>query len=116
MKNCVYGVDITKEVTPIMVRDAIICCFILAHKEILEEMKEYSSFSTKKEFDELKKINVEFLIRSLFQKCDGNFDNPCKEDIIKVISSLKDYSKNFRNDKIIEKHSSEIMELVNRLK
>jgi hypothetical protein len=29
----VYGVDTSQEVTPIMVRDAIIRCFLLAHKK-----------------------------------------------------------------------------------
>ncbi len=34
--NIIYGVDISKEVTPVMVRDAIIDCFTKAHSDVLE--------------------------------------------------------------------------------
>ncbi len=33
--NIIYGVDVTKNVTPVMVRDAIIQCFYEAHCNVL---------------------------------------------------------------------------------
>ena len=60
MEKRIYGVDISKKVAPIMARDAIIRCFIAAHKEVLDNMKDYSSFKSKEEFEMIKKLNVEY--------------------------------------------------------
>jgi hypothetical protein len=114
-KNIIYGADITKKVTPTMVRDAIVDCFINAHKSILDEMKEYKEFKSEKEFEAMKKINVKFLIEKTFSDVGGDFNNPNKATLLDVISSLKEYSANFRKPKIIEKHTREIMQLINKL-
>lgn len=115
-EKIIYGVDTSKEVTPIMVRDAIIKCFVLAHKEILEMMKEYYKFGSKEEFKEMKELEVELLIKKYFKDTGGNFDNPTKEEIMKVLGKLAEYAKNFRNPEIIEKHYGEIMQLIGKLK
>ena len=114
-KKIIYGVDISKKVTPVMVRDAIIRCFLAAHKEVLEMMKEYYAFGSQKEFKEMKKLEVELLIKKYFAETGGNFDNPTKEEIIKVLDKLAEYAKNFRSPEVIKKHYGEIMRLVNKL-
>jgi len=87
-----YGVDISKEITPIMVRDAIIDCFTNAHNEVLEQMKEYTDFKSEKEFEEMKQIQVKYLIETMFGNVGGDFNNPTKESIIQVVMKLKEYA------------------------
>ncbi len=116
MKECIYGVDTSKKVTPIMVRDAIIDCFKQAHDEILQTMKEYYEFKSEKEFEELKHLNVKFLVESKFEEVGGDFENPSKRDLIKVIDKLAEYASHFRRPEIIKKHYDEIMKLIRLLK
>jgi hypothetical protein len=113
--NLIYGVDITKEITPIMVRDAIIDCFYKAHSADLENIKELINFKSQNEFEEFKREEVLCLIKSKFEEVNGDFNYPTKEILTKVELKLKDYSKFFRDKKIIEKHAGEIMELINKL-
>ncbi len=112
----IYGVDLSKEITPIMVRDAIIICFYEAHSKDLEQMKNQLNFKDEKEFEEFKKEDVEALIKLKFDEVGGDFNNPAKEMLIQVVMKLKDYAKFFRDEQIIEKHASEIMQLIDKLK
>ena len=114
--NIIYGVDASGKVTPIMVRDAIIDCFTKAHNEVLEQMKEYTDFKSEEEFEEMKKIQVKYLIETLFENVGGDFNNPTKENIIQVVMKLKEYAAaSFRKPEVIEKHAGEIMQLINKL-
>ena len=111
----IYGVDISKTITPVMVRDAIIGCFLAAHKEVLDLMKEYGTFKSEEEFKKMKSLNVEYLIRGIFSDIKADFNNPTKEDLVKVIARLADIAKNFRNPEIVKKHYGEIMTLIDKL-
>ncbi|MBT4647922.1 hypothetical protein HN827_10110 [archaeon] len=115
MDNCIYGVDLSKEVTPIMVRDAIINCFLNAHSEILDEMKEFGDFESEKEFEKMKLFDIKSLIEKYFEEVNGDFDNPTKESLLEVIGKLQEFAKNFRKPKIVNKHSGEIMKLIKKL-
>jgi hypothetical protein len=111
----IYGVDLSKKITPIMVRDAIINCFVQAHSEVLEMMKECIEFKSEQEFEEMKLMNVKFLVESKFDEVGGNFDNPTKEEIMKVLDKLAEFGKKFRKTRIVEKHYGEIMRLVKKM-
>jgi hypothetical protein len=111
----IYGVDTEKMVTPTAVRDAIIRCFVVAHKEILDDMKDFGDFRSEKEFMEMKELNVELMIKKLFDDVGGDFDKPTKESLIKVCDKLAEFSKNFRKPEIIRKHYGEIMQLIKHL-
>jgi Zn-dependent oligopeptidase len=115
MEEKIYGVDLSKRITPVMVRDAIIKCFIEAHSEVLEMMKEYHEFKSMKEFEEMKQIDVELLIKSKFEEIGADFNNPTKKDLIEIIEKLAVLASNFRKSEVIDKHYSEIMQLVNKL-
>ena len=52
--NIIYGVDVTKNVTPVMVRDAIIQCFYEAHCNILELARETFGHPPEEKFEEMK--------------------------------------------------------------
>lgn len=110
----IYGVDPTKKVKPKMVRNAIIKCFFEAHKEVLDDVSKIQNID-ERELKEIKKLNVEALIRKFFKEIQADFDEPTKEDLIKICDKLADYASNFRKPQIITKHYKEIMTLINKL-
>ncbi len=113
--NIIYGVDVTKNVTPVMVRDAIIQCFYEAHSDVLELARESFGHPPKKKFEEMKKIHVKELICDIFDKIGRDFNKPTKDDLLKVIDSLKRFASIYRKPDVIKKHASEIMFLIDKL-
>ncbi len=111
-----YGVDTTKKVTPIKVRDAIIECFTKAHEKELNEMKKFSEFKSKEEFEKLKMLNVELMVKNIFTKIEADYDNPTKENLVQVCDELAKFAKHFRDPGIIIKHYNEIQELIDKIK
>jgi len=114
-KTMIYGVDITKKVTPVMVRDAIIQCFYEAHGNILDLAKDFFGDPNKEKFEKMKKSHVKELIENIFEKIGENFDNPTKESLIKVVDHLKKIARIYRKPDIIIKHVSEIKQLINKI-
>ena len=89
-----------------MVRDAILECFYQAHCEAASLGND-------------EKVNRGYcgeIVKKAFADTKGNFEKPSKEDILKVMESLKEFAKGFRNPDIIKKHALEIMKLVEKLK
>ncbi|NTW22953.1 hypothetical protein HGA34_05470 [Candidatus Falkowbacteria bacterium] len=112
----IYGVDTEKSISPEDVRDAIVECFVAAHQEQLDELKDYVDDESKDNFEEMKRINVRQLMRSMFSQAGGDFDNPSKEAILAALEEIKKFAVNFRNQKIVAKHYGEIAKLVALLK
>ena len=113
--NIIYGVDITKKVTSIMVRDAIIQCYYEAHRNVLELAKDTFGNPPKKTFDEMKRSHIKDLISDIFVWIDGDFNNPTKKDLFKVIDILRRFAAIYRSEKIIKKHFTEILLLIEKL-
>jgi len=112
----IYGVDTDKPITPEQVRDAIVECFTLAHKKILEkDIGQFVDDMTVQEKKKIEEINVQLMIKSYFDEVGGDYANPTKNSIIGVCNRLAEFSKNFRNPEIIKKHYGEIMQLVDKL-
>ena len=111
----IYGVDTNKSITPKDARDAVVLCFIRAHKEILDEMKEFAPEMTEEEFKKFKRFDVIQNIRKFFEEIGGNYDNPDKESLIKILDKLKIFALNFRHREIVDKHYNEMMVLINKL-
>ncbi len=106
MSNVVYGVDVSQNVGPFQVRDALVECFNQAHCEMVELG----------ESDE--KMDREYcksIVKNAFSEVGGDFENPTKEKIMAVMEHLAKFSETFRKPEIIQKHSKEIMGLVSRL-
>ena len=111
----VYGVDTDKPVSPHDVRDAIVACFVGAHASTLEDLKNYSKTMSAEEFERMKQINVQQLIRGFFSEVGGNFEEPTRASILGVMEKLKIFASNFRDSSTIEKHYNDINQLVNKL-
>jgi len=111
----IYGVETSKKVTPLMVRDAIIRCFKKAHEEVLNEMNKNREFKSSEELDNFEKIQVDLIVRSVFDDIGADFENPTKMEIIKVLAGLAKFATKFRKPEIIKKHYNQIMQLVEKL-
>jgi len=117
-KNCeaiIYGMNTTKSATAVDVRDGIIKCFVEAHSEELAELKNYGDV-TDEDFEKIKSINVEGMIKNIFKEIDEDFDNPTKESLVKVVGKLAEFAKNFRNQEIVKRHYDQVMCLINLIK
>jgi hypothetical protein len=114
-KTIIYGVDINKKITPVMVRDAIIQCFYEAHGDILELAKDFFGDPNQHKFEEMKKSHVKELIENIFDKIGENFKEPTKEGLIQVVEHLKKIAKIYRKPDIIKKHAGEIMQLIDKI-
>lgn len=112
----IYGVDTEKSVSPEDVRDAIVECFVFAHQEQLDELKEFMDEKSKADFEEMKRINVRQLMRNMFEEVGGDFNSPTKDSITAALEKLKEFGANFRNQAIVAKHYTEMTELVGLLK
>ncbi len=106
-----YGVDLdsNEPVTPLMVRDAMSLCFYVAHCQDVDLGAE--------KVDET--INREYCrntVKKAFEDSGGDFKHPTKESILEAMKKLAEFAKSFRDPTIIQRHSREIMQLVERIK
>lgn len=115
MGKIIYGVNTDEEVTPLKVRDAIILCFKEAHVEVLSAMRSYVHPKSEEEYEELKKLQVEALIKKYFEEIKADFKNPKTEDLVKICDKLAEFAANFRSEDIIKKHYNEIAELISSI-
>ncbi|MCX6732270.1 MAG: hypothetical protein NTV98_01890 [Candidatus Roizmanbacteria bacterium] len=102
----IYEVDTDKEVTPTMVKDAIIRCFCIAHSEQAEMGSD-------------KGIITDYcitIVSKAFEETGGDITNPTKESLLLTVPWLANYSKNFRDQSTIQKHMEEIKKLISFLK
>ncbi|MEN8252798.1 MAG: hypothetical protein ABFQ62_00255 [Patescibacteria group bacterium] len=103
MSKKIYGVGLDGKVTAPMVRDAVVKCFYEAHCND-------AGFG--------KKAPVEYceeLIRKAFSDAGGDFDNPNKEILKKVVAGLENFSTQFRDQEVIDNHRDQIVQLINKL-
>jgi hypothetical protein len=88
-----------------MVRDAICECFYEAHCKDAELSNEQS----------MGKPYCTQIVEKAFRDSGGDFEKPTKESIMNAMRNLAEFSKKFRNQEIIRKHTSQIMDLIERI-
>ncbi|MEM0467093.1 MAG: hypothetical protein QXL17_02240 [Candidatus Thermoplasmatota archaeon] len=99
--------------TNIEVREALINCFVEAHKEFMKKGAEATGKPVSEE--EIRK-NTKILVKQAFNRVNADYDHPTKEDIMKVMGVLQEKAKAAGRDmSIIQKHARQMMELVNQL-
>jgi hypothetical protein len=114
MDTCIYGVDLTKKITPIMVRDAIITCFEKAHDEVLDEMDKLTEWEDDEEREKFRALEIKMVIMNAFKHTETDFEKPTKAKLMEVIDYLATFASQFRKPAIIEKHYNEIKTLLTR--
>ena len=115
MGEVIYGIDLSKKVTPAMTREAIVCCFEKAHKEVIEKMNKNKEFSSRREKESFEKLQIRLIIIDIFEEAGADFNNPTKQGIITALSKLREFGLKFRSPEIVEKHYNEIMKIVNKM-
>jgi len=102
----IYNIDPEAGINVYNVRDAIVECFFQAHCQDagLSDITDGGN----KEY-------CKSVVEKGFSDVGGDFENPTKESIEKVLDYLAEFSKNFRDPEIIKEHYKEIMNLVNKL-
>ncbi len=106
--SLIYSIDTTKEITPEMVKGALVSCFYDAHCNQTE-----ISDLTEKVDETSNRLYCTQIISQAFEETNGDFDNPTKESILKTLPWLANFSKNFRDQETIQKHMQEIQKLIN---
>jgi hypothetical protein len=101
----IYGVNLDNEVTPTLVRDAVVLCFTQAHFEDAQKSQ------GAKNLEEAEKLCLN-KVKEAFEKTGGNFESPTKQSLINAIGFLAEFAKSFRDPSIIVKHKTQIMELI----
>jgi hypothetical protein len=114
MGEKIYGVDMSKRITPLMAKDAIIICFHKAHREALDELNNEGGFDSEADREGFERIQTDLIVRSAFEDVNADFNNPTKEDIVRVLDGLAKLASRFRKPEIIKKHYNEIMRLVEK--
>ena len=114
--DSIYGVNPNNEITPIMVRDAILQCFYEAEDNVLDSLFSSTDFKNEEDIEQRKILHIRVFIEKMFKDVNGDFNNPTKESLINVIDRCASYAKTIRDEEIIKKHYSEIMYLINKLK
>ncbi len=99
--------------TPIKARDLIIKCFFEAQKETFARAKE----SLGKSADEKAILeSVTNAVRVVFRETGGSFDNPSKEDLVRVVEGLARKSASWGTPQdIIEHHKAQIERVLRAL-
>ena len=100
----IYGVDVDSNITALVVRDAILRCFIEAH---IEDAKKQGLDN----LEDAEKLCIQ-KVHEAFQQTGGDFDNPTKAALLKAVGFLAEFSRSFRYPNIIEKHKTQIMQLL----
>lgn len=101
----IYNIDTDKEVTSTMVRDAIVDCFYDAHCG-------QTGFDSK----DSDKLYCTQIVKKAFTETNGDFDKPSKESLLATLPWLANFSKDFRNQEVIQEHFNSIMLLINLIK
>ena len=115
-RSFVYGVKFDGEITPCMVRDAIITCFYQAHHKVLENMYQVQDFPNADIENEVKLRHVKVLIKNMFREVNGDFESPTKKTLLDVLDRCAEYARIFRDEKTVVDHYNEILELIGHLK
>lgn len=107
--SIVYGIDTSKPITPLQVRDAMIECFFQAHCQDAEKVGDAANETEAR-------THCKQAVEEGFNQSHEDFNNPTKQSLLKVAYYLASYSESFRDPEIIEQHKKQIMELINKLK
>lgn len=102
----IYGIDDSKEITPLMVRDAMVNCFYEAHCQDAGLTED----------EHVNRAYCKTIVQKAFHEVQGNFDTPSADDIYAVMDKLAEFSKGFRSQEIIQAHYNQIQKLVEKMK
>ena len=65
--------------------------------------------------EDVSKDYCKSVVKEVFEKVGGDYENPTKEKLEEVVGHLAKFSEAFRNPEIVKKHAGEISGLIGRL-
>lgn len=104
----IYGVDTDRPYGPVEAKGAIVRCFFEAHRENMQ-LGEGSDQALTQEY-------AQETVKKLMEETGGDFENPTKENLIKLCGKIREFSSNFKSPEELEKCYAEVAELVEGLK
>ena len=104
----IYGIDTSKEITPVTARKAVEECFFQAHCE------DTGLSGTEGQSQSRQYCNQ--IITKAFESVGGDYNNPTKDTLFGVVNYLVSFSSAFRDEKIIDKHKNQISKIINAIK
>ena len=72
-------------------------------------------FKSDDELKKMEKLDVELFVKKCFSDIGADFNNPKKEDLVKVCDKLAEFASHFRSQDIIKKHYNEIKQLIDKI-
>jgi hypothetical protein len=111
-----WNVDIKQlqgELSSQKVRDMIIECFYTSQKDYMKSVsKEKGSNVSDKDIHD----QIVSIIKSIFKQVGGNFHNPTRADLLRVIGTLRVKAAASGTPKeIVEHHTSQLFEIISML-
>lgn len=91
--------QVEKNLTPELVRDMMVDCFYEAHGKDAGYQRE----------------EAEKLVKMAFTQAGFDYDNPTKESLMGSFPLLKEYSKEFPNQEVIDHHAAEMMDMIQKI-
>lgn len=115
MDETLYGVDLSKGVTPEIAKDAIVACFEAAHKEILDMDDEYVEWESPEKREKFRDMQIEARVKNAFEEAGISYDAPTKEGLLKVLDVLAKMAKEFRKPDVVERHYNEVKGIIDKI-
>lgn len=104
--------DLT-EMNSVKARDLITRCFLEAQKETFYRVRERAGVSHNE--DSVKK-SIDNVVKMAFKSTGGDYDNPSKESLMKVVGQLAENAASFGTpEDIIDHHKGLIEKIFSRL-
>ncbi len=114
--SCVWGVETAEGYSPKDVREAMVNCFVSANGDMIAQMagEELPDDETARQ-QKIKELTAGF-VRKAFAETGGDYDNPDKASIIRVLEQLKKFAKKMNHDQaMIDRHVADITKLADKL-
>jgi hypothetical protein len=103
----------TNNIDPIKIRDLIIECFHVSQGEMFKQTKQRLGFSHNDRDIYERVLSV---VRLAFEKVNGDFHHPSKDDLTQVHQYLLERARSWGTPEDVLKHNSnEVLSLINKL-
>ncbi len=101
------GLPNDERLSPSVARELLVDCFTVAHGPNFAETKSQLGLETD---DGAVRESVQTIIRLAFKQTGGNFDNPTRDDLVKVVNVLAERSLGWGTPPdVVFQHHSEMM-------
>lgn len=107
------GYPIDEHLSPSTARELVVDCFTVAHGQNFGQTRELLGQDTDQQAI---RESVQGIIKMAFRQVGGNFDNPSKDELVRVVNLLAERSLGWGTPPdIVFQHHSEMMRTLSRV-